>query len=567
MVKRVCGSSISCDVCYESCYSLMSTIANYWHTLRFLKAGQILGRLRFKYFVPRAAVRPAPTLRSCTADWIEPARRIPSMLAENEFCFLNEVQRLLPGQWDDPTLGKLWRYNLHYFDDLNASNARHRAEWHRKLLQQWVRENPPATGTGWEPYPTSLRIVNWIKWGLSGNSLSSECIESLATQTRWLYMRLEYHLLGNHLFSNAKALVFGGVYFSGAEADRWFNRGMSILNREVPEQILADGGHFERSPMYHSIMLEDLLDLINLAMCYRERFSSLQVADNWKEVASRMTSWLQIMLHPDGDISFFNDSAVGIAPVPPEIFEYGDRLGVSTSWPERKNLIHLPSSGYARMRSPSSVFILDLAPVGPDYLPGHAHADTLSFEGSVFGHRVFVNSGTSCYDVGEDRNYQRGTSAHNTVIVDDEDSSEVWGGFRVARRAYPKIHQIRDDGSCLEISASHDGYLRLAGKITHYRKWFFSEGSLIIDDRIEGKFKKANARFYLHPNVKLNCDLIEEGQVELILPNSRRINFVITGGGLLRESTNWYPEFGISAPNQCLVVNFLRPELTTSISW
>jgi hypothetical protein len=38
-------------------------------------------------------------------------------------------------------------------------------------------------------------------------------------QVRFLRKRLEVHLLGNHLFANAKALVFAGLYFSGDEAE------------------------------------------------------------------------------------------------------------------------------------------------------------------------------------------------------------------------------------------------------------------------------------------------------------------------------------------------------------
>src|SRR5262249_13815017 len=145
---------------------------------------------------------------------------------------------------------KLWRYNLHYFDDLNAYDAAQRQEWHCSLLSQWVCENTPGFGTGWEPYPTSLRMVNWIKWVLTGNRLPAECIQSLAVQARWLSQRLEIHLLGNHLLANAKALLFAGIFFDGAEADEWLVRGLRILEREVAEQVLPDGGHIERSPMY-----------------------------------------------------------------------------------------------------------------------------------------------------------------------------------------------------------------------------------------------------------------------------------------------------------------------------
>jgi Uncharacterized protein conserved in bacteria len=144
---------------------------------------------------------------------VPPAAREPSLVGEGRFEFLG-VQGALPDVgWDSPKREKLWRYNQHYFDDLNALGAAARADWHQALLLQWIQANPPAIGTGWEPYPTSLRIVNWVKWSLAGNAFSSACVHSLAVQARWLRRRLEWHLLGNHLFANAKALVFAGALF------------------------------------------------------------------------------------------------------------------------------------------------------------------------------------------------------------------------------------------------------------------------------------------------------------------------------------------------------------------
>jgi uncharacterized heparinase superfamily protein len=93
-------------------------------------------------------------------------------------------------------------------------------------------------------------------------------LDSLAVQVRWLRRRLEWHLLSNHLFANAKALMFGGAFFDGPEAGDWREGGLRILAREVPEQVLPDGGHFERSPMYHAILLEDMLDLLNLSRAF-----------------------------------------------------------------------------------------------------------------------------------------------------------------------------------------------------------------------------------------------------------------------------------------------------------
>src|SRR5262249_39544867 len=147
---------------------------------------------------------------------------------------------------------------------------------------RWIEENRVGQGNGWEPYPLSLRIVNWIKWALAGNELGVVAVQSLAVQTHYLVRRLEWHLLGNHLFANAKALIFAGVFFRGSEADSWRSKGLNILARQLPEQLLADGGHFELSPLYHSRIQEDLLDLVNLARTYPNVLSG-QAVETWIE--------------------------------------------------------------------------------------------------------------------------------------------------------------------------------------------------------------------------------------------------------------------------------------------
>jgi hypothetical protein len=99
----------------------------------------------------------------------------PALLGSDEFLFLGERGSLRELGWDGPQREKLWRYNQHYFDDLNARDAETRADWHRDLIDTWIRENPPGRGSGWEPYPTSLRMVNWVKWALAGNPLPDAC--------------------------------------------------------------------------------------------------------------------------------------------------------------------------------------------------------------------------------------------------------------------------------------------------------------------------------------------------------------------------------------------------------
>lgn len=508
-------------------------------------------------------------------EFVLPARRRPSMQGAARFRFLNEV-RDLDGRkgWNDPAAPKLWLYNLHYFDDLNARDAAARRKWHAALIDRWIAENPPGEGVGWEPFPTALRIVNWVKWTLAGGDLSRAALESLAVQARWLARRLETHLLGNHLFANAKALVFAGVFFEGAEADRWFARGLEILRREVPEQILADGGHFERSPMYHALILEDLLDLVNLARaCAGDSGPPVCMpVREWEDAAVRMLAWLFAMCHPDGEIALFNDAAVGIAPSPRELNDYAARLGLLAPPGPRDGVTHLAESGYVRFQDKDVVALLDVAPLGPDYLPGHGHADTLAFELSIHGERLLVDTGTSQYGECPERLFQRGTAAHNTVVVDEADSSEVWKSFRVARRAHPFDLRIEESNESASVECAHDGYRRLPGRVVHRRRWIFGSGRLRVEDALEGRFGSAEACFLLHPSVpEASKDSIVPGSSfdcgSWRLPGGRPVRWRVEGGGARFERASYHPEFGMSLETVRLVVPFAGPRAAFEIEW
>lgn len=494
------------------------------------------------------------------------------MVSSNDFVFLNEKGNLNELGWDGPAREKLWRYNQQYFDDLNAHDSEERKSWHTDLIKKWVVENAPFVGTGWESYPTSLRIVNWIKWHLGGNQLSKSALQSLVIQLRWLHKRLEYHLLGNHLFANAKALVFGGLFFEGKESDRWLKKGLRILKKEIKEQILPDGGHFELSTMYHALAFEDVLDLTNIAKTFSDKLSSehkLNISSFYCYAIS-MHGWLKKMCHPDGEISFFNDAAFSVAPSVAELDSYFKRLGIESSKAPDEKLIFLKDSGYVRVKKGSAVAIMDVAKIGPDFLPGHGHADTLSFELSIGKQRVFVNSGTSCYGISPERLRQRGTHAHNTLVTNGKDSSEVWAGFRVAKRANPfdiKVDES-DDGTCISIEASHDGYKKIFNShVIHRRKWKFENNNLAINDKIDGKFVCSEVLFHLHPDVIIDVEKKTNFSVGSILLNEGyKMQFSTDGRARLIDST-WHPFFGVIQNCQVISVTFDKNEVNTIFSW
>ncbi len=264
------------------------------------------------------------------------------------------------------------------------------------------------------------------------------------------------------------------------------------------------------------------------------------------------------MTHPDGQTSFFNDASIGGGPSLKDVNQYAAYLGIEVPTTD-VFCEHLKDSGFIVFDlKNSNKLILDVGEVGPTYQPGHAHADTLSFELSLEGQRVFVNSGTSLYGEGTQREWQRGTSAHNTVVVNNKNSSDVWAGFRVGKRAQPQGLQVHHD----KVFCSHNGYKG----INHHREWRVSEHELSVVDTLTGYIKSAVAHYYLHPEITiLNKN---ENEVQLKLKNGKILNVSFEGGfSFLIQDTQWFPEFGRSVPNKCLKVEIKNKTLTMQTKW
>lgn len=545
-------------------------LSNLFHTARHLRSEQIAYRLWYRLMPAHALPVEAAVRRHWPLRWRRAELLDATLVAPCAFQFFGERAALDgPASWNDPARARLWLYHLHYLDDLNARGCEDRRDAHVELVDRWIAENPPGHGVGWEPYPLSLRIVNLVKWLDRRQRVEARWLNSLATQAAALSGRIEYHLLGNHLFANGKALVFAGAFLDGAQADRWLAQGLAILDRELPEQFLADGAHFERSPMYQATLTADLCDLVQLAdVSALTPLRARRAA--WGEALARALQWLDAMSHPDGEIAFFNDAAFGIAPRPAALRAYAESLigPIAVQSPGGFALRPLSASGYLRVDLPSAgAAIVDAAPLGPDYLPAHGHADTLSFELSLFGSRVFVNSGTSRYGEDAERLRQRGTAAHNTVVIDGENSSEVWGGFRVARRARPTLHEAREHDGRIVIDASHDGYRRLPGRNVHRRRWTFGPDALRIDDAIEGPFRSAVAHLHLHPDVTIESLSREARTARLRMANGATVDVAVSGASLAAADSAWHPRFGASIASHALALAFEGGAVTTHIRW
>jgi uncharacterized heparinase superfamily protein len=536
----------------------MKRLLLYARTLVHLRPTQVLALIRKRLLpsptqfsqIHRLRLRPGVGLSPCLPHPCPPGR-------DHAFYFLNQEKSFSNGgiDWASKDMSKLWRYNLHYFDYLFDAGRSHDAKVH--LISDWIAKNPPGTGDGWEPYTLSLRIVNWIKFFLQNDAaIQEEWLQSLYTQALRLEKNVEYHILANHYLKNGVALRFAGQFFEGEDAEDWLARGIKILRKELEEQFLLDGGHFERSPMYHSICVIDYLDVLNLIQNSQTTIPAEETAQLRQGVTASLNFLHDICL-PDNAIPLFNDSAFSIAPTPSQIFDYA-RSVIGYEPPGRPPglvIYEQSASGYYTCRNGEDAIIIDCGAIGPDYQPGHAHCDTLSFELAINGRRVIVDCGVFDYEPSSERAYARSSKAHNTVVVDGEEQSEIWGVFRVARRARPIQACIEQqaDGS-VRFTGAHDGYARLAGRPIHKRSMSYDgQGSWVIKDMLEGRgTHRMESYIHIHPDFEV---VQSEAGIRVVEPNGSTMAIIeALGPSRMRTEQGWYfPEFGLKRENHVIV--------------
>ena len=458
-----------------------------FHTVKYLKAIQMYYRLYyflrnrlFRYNVKKRIIHDFnPIVWENEIDFDNSYFK-----KENSFTFLNIPHSFSDKiNWNINQFGKLWTYNLNYFDFLNQENIS--KETGLQLIQDFIK-NDALLKDGKEPYPISLRGINWVKF-LSNNQLKDEVINNtLYFHYCILFKNLEYHLLGNHLLENAFSLLFGAYYF---QHEKFYAVSKKLLISELNEQVLKDGAHFELSPMYHQIILSRLLDSIQLIKL-NSKWKKDYLLSFLEQKASLMISWLQNITFSSGKIPMVNDATYNIAPSSIQLFSYAKNLGIINQ------KIPLSDSGYRKIISDNYELFIDVGNVGPDYQPAHAHSDTFNFELIKEGDPIFVDTGISTYEKNNKRLEERSTHSHNTVEINSQNQTEVWGGFRVARRA--KIINLKENNR--SISASHDGYKQKG--LIHNRVFEWSDYEITIRDFLnQSSLNKAQAHFHFHYSI------------------------------------------------------------------
>ena len=518
----------------------------YINTIKYLKPSQLYYRL-FKFTFTNITSYEQPILREPSSTHAPFILKLKSFDGVEKFHFLNIEGELSKVGWHGQEKPLLWRYNQHYFDWLNSSYAKSNKEIFSQAISNWMNACVERSPIAWDPYPTSLRVVNCVKASLDGQVFPEDYLQSLYCQVGLLSRRIERHLLANHLFANAKALAIAGLFFDTKRSEKWLEVGLDILEYELNEQVLDDGGHFELSPMYHAIILEDCLDIYNFLSVYPIGLERSVIIEELLRIKiKQMLSWLKNMSFKNR-YSHFNDSVNGVASEINLIFEYAASLGFKVDDThqclEELQIKVLEKSGFSVVENKNYKLIFDHGNVGAEYQPGHAHADTLSFECEINDSCLIVNSGVSEYAVSELRSFQRSTAAHSTLNIAGISSSETWSAFRVANRA--RIVNFEANYGDCSLFASHDGYAKKFNGLIHSRKCNFLRNGFQIEDSLSQDVDGAVIYFYIHPN--WNVESTNDGffcsfKKRVVLISSSNSNAELV-------KTSYFPEFYKEVPN------------------
>lgn len=494
---------------------MLRKAALYLRTVRRMKPSMVASRLRGRRRLPDAVFAgaheiQAPHLSVPELD-LDPAylaRFDAEALLDGEFLLINERYRVDLDVWSVPEASHLWNFNLHYFEWGVALAAQWRATGDarylarfKKLVERWMEACPYGEGDAWHPYTVSLRLVNWLVAQdlFDGELEADEAFfaamgQSAYLQYRHLLLNQETHLRANHWWENVKTLVIAAAAFGERDVMR---DALRRLGEQLDEQILPDGVHFERSLMYHKLVLEGLL---------RVKLAAGQIGfglpENFEPKARQMLDAMASLERGMGKTPHFNDAADGVAKDCRALAAACERL--LNAKPD-DTLTAFPDAGYYKLYDGDMAVMFDAGAPGPSYMLGHAHCDCLSFELSCGGAPVIVNAGTYAYQ-SELRPYFRSTAAHNTCVVNGEEQLECWGEHRVAR-GYRLVDVAAAPGFIVASMKTSAGTLLR-------RKIALVDGMLQVEDSFPDV---AEARSLVHfaPDAEL---AFEDGRVRATLP-------------------------------------------------
>jgi uncharacterized heparinase superfamily protein len=432
----------------------------------------------------------------------DPKRGAAILAGEIELC--GEVVRNPRPTWFPPGAGDDWLAEWHGFGwlpDLIGTGAAGR-DPARALVQSWLRGNAAWHPLAWRCDVVATRIFAWIVHfeELVGREadrvLRREMLASIAEQVRHLSRVAAWELRGAARLRALKGLAAGLAALGGSE--RRMSRALRALARELPVQILPDGGHCSRSPSVQLAVLRDLIDLRAVL-----RAARLDVPGPLQQAIERMAPMLRFFRYGDRRLALFNNAVEEDAVLVD--------LVLTRSETREPAPAQAPHSGFQRLQAGQSLVVIDTGSPPPTGFDDEAHAGTLSFELSQARERIIVNCGGYRGTKPAWRRVARSSAAHSVLVVGDTNALEINPDGSFSENAGSLRCDRAEEGGHQWIAATHDLYRPRFGVSYSRELYLAGDGDdLRGEDRLTGRAGVPFAvRFHLHPAVE--ASLVEDG--------------------------------------------------------
>lgn len=465
--------------------------------------------------------------------------------SEKEFkgCSLNILNRKIrldeKVNWDNIKLTRLERFNVHYFDWAREwlDSAIDKSNWDKKyfflnhLIDSWIDSTSTQFGDGWHSYTTSLRVRNWL-WLIQfcPQLNSQKIVDSLWQQICWLRQKPESCHGGNHWLENLITLCIAAIQFDNSYSKEIYKYALYNLKIELDQQILSDGGHEERSASYHIIILDRLVELSCVLKIYRIKIP-IWLIDNLKI----MNEWISNVRLINGGFPNFNDNILGTCPNLEEVYFFSEGLLNKKNYKikglrgailslalENKNsidrdhfkikreIVNLNATGWTIFSLGNKwELIFKCGTPCPSHLAAHVHSDQLTFEFLKNGKKIVCETGTTTYEKGKARNFERSIKSHNTIQLGLKKRKEinwiepvdVWDVFKAGRKCNPLKKDFGIDKNWKWVQGSHDGFSQINS--SHFR-WMAidinkdNKPVIIIIDRLISLKKISTFKSWIH---------------------------------------------------------------------
>lgn len=425
-------------------------------------------------------------------------------------------------------------------------------------IDSWLKQNPYGVGMNWRSgLELGIRLINWV-WALDMIEESGAIDDQLrhrildcVSRHIWEISRkyLYGSSAGNHLVGEAAGVFVAASYFGSLRnASGWRAKSRAILNREILEQTFSDGGTMEQAIGYHFFVLQFFV-----AAGIAARAAGRDFPESYWLRLEKMFEFLGILSEGGDNLPTFGDYddgyvldighnprsvrewlAVGAALFGRSDFKtWAGGYSEPVKWllgesgrhsfeaiPESKIMRitsqALKDSGYYLLQqggfdSPDRISVVfDCGPLGLEPLAGHGHADALSFTLRAFGRDVLVDPGTYDYfSYPKWRYYFRSTRAHNTVVIDGRDQSEILSLFLWGRRAKADCLSWQPTDVGGKVIGKHDGYMHLKDPVTHKRMLDLDGRELVVRDDIIARGKHKIEIFF---HLAEHCVVIPAGR-------------------------------------------------------